>query len=364
MSKAFDFATSIEGSGGFDGLKLPTGSGTGQAGEMRFNTTTGQMEFWSSTSDTPQWRTITKAPVIFDVRYLVIGGGGGGGGFLEAAGGGAGGYRTNFGTGNISGGLSPVEAAITLSKNTPYTVTVGAGGTAGPNNGSAQSSTGGRGGDSTFATITSLGGGGGGVYSNIMPPTSQLPVGSGGGYPNGSSAGNGQAGTAGQGFRGGNKTFATHCANFSGSGGGGAGAAGGDRTACLDIPAGGDGLASSITGTSVYRAGGGGGAPYGTGLNGGAGGLGGGGAGGTGNTSSGIAGTAGTPNTGGGGGGAGSQGGTTGGAGGSGVVILRLSSEFTVTFSSGVTYTSNSVDDDTVYTITATSTASETVTFS
>ena len=361
MSKAFDFARSIEGSGSYDGQILPTGSGTGVAGEMRFNTTTGQMEYWSSTSDTPQWRSITKEPLTLDVRYLVIGGGGGGGGYIEGGGGGAGGYRTNFGYGNISGGLSPVESDLILSKNTAYTVSVGAGGAGGTNN--ASTGYGSRGSDSVFATITSYGGGGGGHYSGVMPPASQLPVGSGGGYPNDfQAAGNGQVGTSGQGFSGGDKTIAAHCAPYSGCGGGGAGAEGGDRNQCSDIPAGGDGLASLITGNSVYRAGGGGAGPYGTGTIGGAGGLGGGGQGGPGDST--TPGTDGTPNTGGGGGGAGSTSGTTGGAGGSGVVILRLPTEFTVTFSSGVTYSSSQVDDDTVYIITATSTASETVTFS
>ena len=81
MSKAFDFAKSIEGSGSYDGLVIPTGSGTGQAGEFRFNSTTGKTEYWSSTSDTPQWRTITQGPLnLVAVHYLVIAGGGSGGG--------------------------------------------------------------------------------------------------------------------------------------------------------------------------------------------------------------------------------------------------------------------------------------------
>jgi hypothetical protein len=53
-----------------------------------------------------------------------------------------------------------------------------------------------------------------------------------------------------------------------------------------------------------------------------------------------------------------------GGNGGSGVVILRVPTTATVTFSGGVTQTSATVGSDTVFTITATSTTSETVTFS
>ena len=50
--------------------------------------------------------------------------------------------------------------------------------------------------------------------------------------------------------------------------------------------------------------------------------------------------------------------------GGSGVVIIAIPSARTATFSGGVTQTSATVGANTVYTITATSTISETVTFS
>ncbi len=42
------------------------------------------------------------------IDFLVIAGGGSGG-FNNSGGGGAGGYRTSFGSGNISGGASAVE---------------------------------------------------------------------------------------------------------------------------------------------------------------------------------------------------------------------------------------------------------------
>ena len=64
---------------------------SGQAGQIRFNTTTGEMEFWSSTSSTPQWRSIKDGPLMaFALQYLVVGGGGAGTGQMSG-GGGAGG---------------------------------------------------------------------------------------------------------------------------------------------------------------------------------------------------------------------------------------------------------------------------------
>jgi hypothetical protein len=80
-----------------------------------------------------------------------------------------------------------------------------------------------------------------------------------------------------------------------------------------------------------------------------------------------VNGTAGTVNTGGGGGGsaynnAGSW--STGGAGGSGVVIIKIPEARTATFSGGVTQSSTTSGGFKIYTVTATSTTSETVTFS
>lgn len=343
------------------GIVLPAGSttdrpATGEEGQVRFNTTTGRLEFWSTTSDTPQWRNVSDGPLnVVSVRYLVIGGGGGGGGYIQAAGGGAGGYRTNFGTGNISGGNSAVEADLNLQPGTAYTVTVGAGGAGGGS--VASTSWGSRGSDSVFATITSLGGGGGGLYSGIMPPTSQLPVGSGGGAPNVGSTAQiiGQSGTTGQGSDGGSKLLASHSANYPGMGGGGAGAPGESRSATGEQERdGGAGLASTITGTSVTRAGGGGGGIYWNGGPGGSGGAGGGGQGAS--DQAGGAGPAGDPgvaNTGGGGGGAGGPTTGTGGAGGSGVVILRIPNTFSATFTGVTASAAAAVGSDRVYTVTA-----------
>jgi hypothetical protein len=77
-------------------------------------------------------------------------------------------------------------------------------------------------------------------------------------------------------------------------------------------------------------------------------------------------GAAGTANTGGGGGGTGGDPGVkTSGAGGSGIVIIKIPDTITATFSAGVTSSlSTSVAGFKIYTVTATSTTSETVTFS
>ncbi len=76
-------------------------------------------------------------------------------------------------------------------------------------------------------------------------------------------------------------------------------------------------------------------------------------------------GTAATVNTGGGGGGAERDGGANSGAGGSGIVILKIPDSFTAAFSGGVTSsTSTAVVGFNIYSITATSSTSETVTFS
>lgn len=231
--------------------------------------------------------------------YLVVAGGGGGGRFV-GGGGGAGGYRTTVGT---SGGGGAAESPIALTSNTSYTVTIGAGG-AGR---TASTGAGTSGNNSVFGSITSIGGGGGGGgYQN----NSALSGGSGGGGNNGLSSNAGAAGTANQGYAGGNGAGSPQS---TGGGGGGAGAVGGvDST---NGGAGGAGISSSISGTAVTRAGGGGG---GTGNStGGGAGAAGGGTGGNGSNN--VGGTA-TVNTGSGGGGSNNA---DGGSGGSGIVIVR-----------------------------------------
>jgi len=253
-------------------------------------------------------RTFTQALVSLDITadFLVIAGGGSGGrggsGQAGAGGGGAGGYRCSV-TGELSGRNSSPMSKLTLTSGTTYTVTVGGGAPAQTSN-----SNGTQGSPSSIAgsgitTVSCTGGGFGSKESSGAGGAG----GSGGGSTDNSGGG---AGTVGEGFAGNNR------GNYPGNNsGGGGGAGGGNQQSVAD---GGVGIASSITGSSVYRAGGGGGGSY-QGYPGGSGGNGGGGAGAVSN------GTNGTANTGGGGGGGGSSSSSSGG-GGSGIVILNVNS--------------------------------------
>ena len=252
--------------------------------------------------------TFTPAKAL-SCDYLVVAGGGGGGtGILGndvGGGGGAGGLRSTV---TATGGGGSLETALSLATGTGYTVTIGAGGAANT-----------LGSNSVFSTITSTGGGNG--AGNLS--TNNGAAGGSGGAGRGASTGVGSiagAGTANQGYAGGNGSSSSQ--SYGGGGGGGANAIGGSGSG-TNGGNGGNGVATSITGSSVTYAGGGGGGTgaYSTAGPAGTGGTGGGGAGGQ----SATAGTAGTPNTGGGGGGGGSSGGGngTGGTGGSGIVIVR-----------------------------------------
>lgn len=281
---------------------------------------------------------------ITKVDYLVVGAGGGG-----ASGGGGGG-----------GVLQGTDYSVTPGAS--IAISVGAGG-AGGNGGSAQSGVhGGKGGSSTFAAITALGGGGGSSSATNNAAIQNGASGGGSRYDcvsaacGGGIAGNG---TAGQGNNGGYSTYNSYGA---GGGGGGAGGAGFNTTRTYIGGRGGNGLPSTITGTTVYYGGGGGGGinnndnqyigvdangnltyngttPSLTG--GGQGGLGGGGRGSSFGRSGGVAGAyanaePGAANTGGGGGGTDPED-INAGAGGSGTVIVRwvaTSSLKTVTFNS------------------------------
>lgn len=142
--------------------------------------------------------------------YLVIAGGGGGAG-NQGGGGGAGGLRSTVGT---TGGGGSLESALSLTANTGYTVTVGAGGV-----GTWGSQTSGS--NSVFSTITSTGGGKGG---NGGVNGSSGGSGGGGGYAGSPPAGTGGAGTTNQGYAGGDGVVAQY--GGSGGGAGGAGTAG------------------------------------------------------------------------------------------------------------------------------------------
>lgn len=219
------------------------------------------------------------------VQVLVVGGGGGGGNFLAGGGGG--------------GGLV-YNASKAITPGT-YTVTVGAGGAGSL----TPTSPGGNGGNSSALGITAFGGGGGGSINS--PAGGSGGCGGGGWTPGtGSQGGNGNSGV---GF----------------GGGGGGGASGSPGVSPGTVQRGQDGLAFSISGSSVTYAGGGGGwndSGMATASN-NAGGAGGGGAGGVGSMTSGSGAANavnGTDGLGGGGGGTDRIG--NGGNGGCGVVII------------------------------------------
>jgi hypothetical protein len=223
------------------------------------------------------------------VDVLVVAGGGGGGGTI-GGGGGAGGFISH-------------NAYLVVSNG--YTVTVGTGGGGGA---AASSLQGTSGTNSSFGALIAYGGGGGGGWA----ANPGISGGSGGGSANSApvgSATNGQGNVAGIG---------------DGNGGGGGGGAGSDGSAGTNAPVslagqGGAGLASDLSGSTVYYAGGGGGGARNPNSDAGAGGIGGGGSG-----SDTTFGGAADPNTGGGGGGgAYNAGNQAGGAGGSGIVIVR-----------------------------------------
>lgn len=314
-------------------LILPVGSTAARAnvlGALRFNNESNVFEAyngsaWNNVSDLPP-------PPPVEVEYLVIAGGGSGGqggSGYEGGGGGAGGLRTSFGS--ISGGGANAESILSIITNTPYTVTVGAGGGALAN-----------GSPSVFFTVSSLGGGRGssvgGALGTGAPGHGGFSGGSGGGAatpgetaPTPTSFGG--SGTANQGYPGG-KSWAYNGgpSNIATGGGGGAGQAG-QNAAPAVAGAGGNGIPSTISGANVFYAGGGGGGVFsGTTAPGG---LGGGGHGG-GYYSGGQ--TPGTVNLGAGGGG--SQ--TTATSGGSGIIILRYPNTYILSNTTpGLSFTTN-----------------------
>jgi hypothetical protein len=241
-----------------------------------------------------------------EVEVLVVAGGGGGGG-STAGGGGGGGviYNRNF--------------AVTTGS--ALTVTVGDGG-AGTVRSDQGAPTNTSGGNSVFGALTAIGGGRGYSGSATYTPRTSAVGGSGGGggyYSGGldpKGSGTSSAGTAGQGFAGGDGAA---IGEWGGGGGGGAGGAGGAQVANNSLRTGGPGLGFNISGTLQYYGGGGGGGCHSNGFS--LGGIGGGGNGGDGSA---YVPTAGTTNTGGGGGAGGYyEYGPGGGAGGSGIVIVR-----------------------------------------
>jgi hypothetical protein len=277
----------------------------------------GATQGWIPISDDA---VVNETPQALIADFLVIAGGGGGG-RDGSGGGGAGGYRASFNS-EASGGGGSSESAITLTAGQVYKAVVGAGGAGGTGANGVNSSLSGSG----ITTITSIGGGAAGT--GVSGVANGNSGGSGGGAKG---SGSGGAGTSNQGFagNGNNGSYIT-------GGGGGAGTAGGASI----IQQGGIGVASTISGSSVYRGGGGvgyfddnagkpalaGGAGHGAYIS--------------------TAGTAVTANTGAGGAGGGAYTGTLDGlVGAAGVVILRLpTGQYTGTTSGSPTISTSGSD--------------------
>ena len=260
-------------------------------------------------------------------EYLMTGGGGGGGGGYNGGGGGAGGllYGTLLKTPGV------------------YNISIGSAGLGASNSfeGSSGANT------SAFSLIAYGGGKGSGEQQNMSASGSVNAEGGGSaggrGHPTYQAASATPA-VSGQGNIGG--TTASCCAN---GGGGGAGSVGGDGNSSSNLGgAGGIGIQSLITGTSVYYSGGGGGASRSSGT----GGTGGSGVGGNGGAN-GSGGNASSYGSGGGGGGA-AGGVSNGGNGSSGVLIIAYpSTDPALTISGGLTYDQPSRSGYRVYRITA-----------
>lgn len=242
---------------------------------------------------------------------------------LAVAGGASGSATGTFGPGGGCGGWD--QRTLYLARGVAHPVSIGAGGL-GVVNGAGN-----NGGDTTVATVTVKGGG-----------KESTTGGSGGGAPAGSSSvGNA---TVGQGTSGGPGS-----SNAAGSGGGASQA--GQPASSNVGGVGGMGASTFLTGTAIQFSGGGSGSGNGGPVAGPA--VGGGGqSSASGNGSSGSA-----PGAGGGGGYTGFK----GGDGYKGMAIIRVPSNFTVTFSAGVMSSlSTSVPGYNAYTVTATATANET----
>ena len=269
-------------------------------------------------------------PSTYTVDFLVVAGGGSWGANSNSGGAGAGGLRTSYGSN--SGGGGSAESSRTLTSGSVYAAIVGSGAAAQSfgNNGATGSK-------SVFNSISSNGGGGGARQGGTAKTGGS---GGGGAYDT-----TGAAGTANQGYAGG---AGTASGEYPGGGGGGASEAGNSDGAGQ----GGDGLAVSITGSSVTYAGGGsGGVSAGGSVR--TAGAGGGGTGAEGNN---TAPTAGTANTGGGGGGGAAD--TVGAAGGSGIVIIRVAtSNYSGTTTGSPTVTTSGSDTILKYTGSGTYTA-------
>lgn len=316
--------------------------GSPVTGMIRYNTSINATEFWNGSAWIPIQRntpgaastggsitsaggfrihTFTSGTATFTptntgvVDVLVVAGGGGG--TAIGGGGGAGGYIYVAGYPVIGGAVYPTNIGTGGAGATTHTNNTQTPGNPSSFVAPAPTATG---------TITSTGGGKGIRY----PEGPSGPVGaggSGGGGPGGGGPSRparffpGGNGIALQGYPGGIGThFNSPTAHYGGGGGGGAGSQGYNRG--LNIQGrGGEGAASTIGGSLVYRAGGGAGGTHSVGTHAAASLA---GRGSTGNTLPGAAGaSAGGTNLGGGGSGGNHPSPDRGGAGGPGVVIVR-----------------------------------------
>ena len=242
--------------------------------------------YTSDTTGAGQTQYSINVPETYICDILLVGGGGGGG-YHTGGGGGAGGYY--------------YQTNVTIPIGT-YTISVGNGGNAGPDN----NTRGGNGSDTNFNGITAKGGGGG---ASDNDPTGNSGGSGGGADWNGTPGADTDTNT--EGNNGGTPINIT--GQYYGSGGGGAGSTG------FTNGNGGTGKSNTITGTiTFYAAGGGGGRNEGTNWSG----IGGSGIGGNGGNGT-IAGTSGFNGTGSGGGGGGYNNTGSAGRGGSGIVIIR-----------------------------------------
>ena len=173
------------------------------------------------------------------IEYVIVAGGGGS---PAIPGSGAGGYISSVQC-EMSGGGTTALPKYTVAAQS-YSIVVGAGGAGGIKINGANTSAFGH---------TAIGGGGSDTREYSNAPGS--PGGSGGGAMIGwNNSGPGGAGTAGQGYKGGDGTTVSR--RGGGGAGGGAGGPGGNSGNGV-AGSGGNGVQSFITGSGVYRAGGG-----------------------------------------------------------------------------------------------------------
>ena len=366
MTGNYQFAGDVDVNGK---IELPAGDtasrpATGQAGELRFNTDTGKMEYWSSTSDTPQWLSIQDSPInVTAVQYLIVGGGGGGSGYDSAAYfDGADGDSSIFSTFTAGGGAGGVS------------VSAPSGGTA--RNGLATNGSGGGGGYSTVGGTGDGTGGNGGTGYNGVGAGSYNGGGGGGAGANGGNASLNYGGNGGDGVINTIITTAQATAQsvgevvgsdvwFAGGGVGGtysvytanSGTAGKGGGAVMEYTSGGYSTNGTCHGDPNT---GGGGAGNANGAAGGGGGGAGGVLTGTININTGV-----STNIKVGDGGAAHQGSGSYNicGGGSGVIILKYPATKTATFSSGVTQTTITDGSNKISFVKGTQNAIKTVTF-